>query len=165
MTTNSWRKTHRYEGYDYASAGSYFVTICLYQRSPILSDVVEDARVVLSEPGEMIVEALNELSNKYQSVALDSYIVMPDHVHAILHLGTDPDQLENPSLGTAIGWFKTMSTNWYIRGVKTSGWPRYDKHFWQLNFYDRILRNESEVETRREYIANNPSRWLGRQRI
>lgn len=81
MTTKPWRKTHRYEGYDYASAGSFFLTFCLYQRSPIFGDVSENAEVVLSEPGEMIGEALNELPTNYHSVALDSYLVMPDHVH------------------------------------------------------------------------------------
>lgn len=108
----------------------------------------------------MIVESLNEIPNKYQSVALDSYIVMPDHVHVILHLGTDPDLAETPTFGVVIGWFKTMTTNWYIRGVRNTNWPKYNKQFWRLNFYDRILRNEIELESRRRYITTNPSRWL-----
>ncbi|MCX6807771.1 MAG: hypothetical protein NTZ80_03180 [Patescibacteria group bacterium] len=33
------------------------------------------------------------------------------------------------------------------------------KPFWQLRFYDRIIRNEAELNRIREYILNNPLAW------
>ena len=62
-------------------------------------------------------------------------------------------------LGIYISWFKRMSTNEYIRGVKQRGWPPFPGKLWQRNYYDHIIRNESELERIREYIVNNPLKW------
>ncbi len=56
-------------------------------------------------------------------------------------------------------WFKTMTTNAYIRGVRDEGWPRFEGHLWQRSYHDRIVRNETELDHLREYIATNPLRW------
>ncbi len=58
-----------------------------------------------------------------------------------------------------VQWFKTMTTNQYIIAVKTRRCPKFDKHFWQRSFYDRIIRNEKELFSIREYIQNNPAQW------
>jgi len=69
-----------------------------------------------------------------------------------------------PTLGDIMDWFKTMTTNEYIRGVKGLGWPPFQCRFWQRNYYEHIIRNEGELERIREYIVNNPLRWhLDRQ--
>ena len=62
-------------------------------------------------------------------------------------------------LGKYISWFKRMSTNEYIRGVKQRGWSPFPGKLWQRNYYDHIIRNESELERIREYIVNNPLKW------
>ena len=62
-------------------------------------------------------------------------------------------------LGIYISWFKRMSTNEYIRGVKQRGWSPFPGKLWQRNYYDHIIRNESELERIREYIVNNPLKW------
>lgn len=58
-----------------------------------------------------------------------------------------------------IGWFKAMTTNAYIRGVKASGWPAFAGRFWQHNYYERVVRDESGLFFARQYIANNPTQW------
>ena len=62
-------------------------------------------------------------------------------------------------LPRVIQWFKTMTTNEYIRGVKQLGWPRFDGHLWQRNYYEHIVRNEGGLSQIREYIVNNPLKW------
>jgi len=56
-------------------------------------------------------------------------------------------------------WFKTMTTNAYIRGVKQSDWPPFPGRLWQRNYYERIVRDEAELGAIREYIAANPANW------
>jgi len=56
-------------------------------------------------------------------------------------------------------WFKTMTTNAYIRGVRDEGRPRFEGRLWQRSCHDRIVRNETELNRLREYIATNPLRW------
>ena len=62
-------------------------------------------------------------------------------------------------LPTIVQWFKTMTTNEYIRGVKTLGWLSFPRRLWQRNYYEHIIRNEGTLNAIREYIANNPLRW------
>ncbi|HLP48379.1 MAG TPA: transposase [Candidatus Kapabacteria bacterium] len=62
-------------------------------------------------------------------------------------------------LHAILRWFKTMSTNEYIKGVKQSGWPPFNGKLWQRNYYEHIIRNENELLQIREYVANNPANW------
>ncbi|MBW1788124.1 MAG: hypothetical protein JRK53_16105 [Deltaproteobacteria bacterium] len=62
-------------------------------------------------------------------------------------------------LPRVIQWFKTMTTNEYIRGVKQHGWPPFAGKLWQRNYYEHIIRNENDMAHIREYIRNNPVRW------
>lgn len=64
-------------------------------------------------------------------------------------------------LHTVMQWFKTMTTNGYIRGVKTLGWKPFDKKIWQRNYHEHIIRNEQSYQTISDYIINNPAKWKG----
>jgi putative endonuclease len=58
-----------------------------------------------------------------------------------------------------VQWFKTMSTNEYVHGVKEHGWTPFREHLWQRSFYDHVVRNDEALNRIREYIQNNPQRW------
>ena len=62
-------------------------------------------------------------------------------------------------LHRVIQWFKTMTTNEYICGVKQHGWTPFPGKLWQRNYYEHIVRNENEMARIREYIMNNPAQW------
>ena len=62
-------------------------------------------------------------------------------------------------LHTIVQWFKTMSTNAYIKGVINKGWQRFEKRLWQRNYYEHIIRNEKSLASISDYIRNNPSQW------
>jgi putative transposase len=64
-----------------------------------------------------------------------------------------------PTLGDAVGAFKSLTTDEYILGVKELGWPRFPNHFWQRNYYDHVIRDQDELEKIREYIRQNPLVW------
>ncbi len=52
-----------------------------------------------------------------------------------------------------------MTTNEYIRNVKRNNWEPFDQKIWQRNYYDRIIRNEKELDKIRKYIFENPLKW------
>jgi hypothetical protein len=56
------------------------------------------------------------------------------------HTGA-PQQAGAP-LPEIVQWFKTMTTNEYIRGVKQSGWLAFRGRLWQRNYYEHIIRSE-----------------------
>jgi len=58
-----------------------------------------------------------------------------------------------------VQWFKTMTTNEYIRGVKKNDWPPFPGKLWQRNYYEHIIRNETELFITQKYIVNNPIKW------
>ncbi len=103
---------------------------------------------------------------------------MPNHSHAIItNVGKDPvgadlrvcpdghrhghttGEHTGSPLHQVIQWFKTMTTNEYIRGVKQYGWTPFPGRLWQRNYYEHIVRNEYEMSRIREYIRNNPAQW------
>jgi REP element-mobilizing transposase RayT len=67
----------------------------------------------------------------------------------------------NAPLSQIVQWFKTMTTNDYIRGVKQSNWPQFYKRLWQRNYYEHIIRDQPDYERIAGYIADNPSNWAG----
>jgi len=62
-------------------------------------------------------------------------------------------------LPAIVQWFKTMTTNEYLRGVKTSGWAPFQGQLWQRNYYEHVIRDEESLNRIREYILNNPAQW------
>jgi putative transposase len=71
----------------------------------------------------------------------------------------DPRVRFNASLSDIIQWFKIMTTNEYIRGVKHSGWPPFRKRVWQRDYYEQIIRGDEVLARVRRYILDNPARW------
>ena len=62
-------------------------------------------------------------------------------------------------LGEIVQWFKTMTTNEFIRGVKESGWPRFDRKLWQRDYFEHVIRDEKSLNNIRRYIRANPLMW------
>ncbi|MDH5381382.1 MAG: hypothetical protein OEW75_11045 [Cyclobacteriaceae bacterium] len=70
-----------------------------------------------------------------------------------------PGEHMGSPLRGVVQWFKTMTTNEYIRGVKNLGWQPFDGKLWQRNYYEHIIRNERAYQYLSEYIRNNPEKW------
>jgi hypothetical protein len=52
-----------------------------------------------------------------------------------------------------------MTTNEYLREVKTSDWAPFQGRLWQRNYYEHVIRDEESLNRIREYILNNPAQW------
>lgn len=119
------RHNLRLADFAYAGAYVYFVTFCTQNRLPLLGSVQilsvgADPCVRPSPPGQMVAQWVKKLEEKFQGVQLIASVVMPDHVHILLR---GPEREENANLPQMIQWLKTQTTNAYIRGVKTNGFP------------------------------------------
>lgn len=62
-------------------------------------------------------------------------------------------------LPTAVQWFKTMTTNAYIRGVKELNWTPFNRKLWQRNYYEHIIRDGNDYGRIANYIKDNPMNW------
>lgn len=165
------RRSIRLQGYDYSQNGAYFLTSCIQNRAYLLGEVVEDT-INLNAAGQMIEKWWQEMGKRFPSLEIDEYVVMPNHFHGIVVITTtDPHiypnsagahagaPLQMPSIGKIVQWFKTMTTNDYIRGVKENRWQPFQGRLWQRNYYEHVIRNESGLNDIRSYIQSNSLRW------
>jgi REP element-mobilizing transposase RayT len=171
------RRSIRLKEYDYSQEGLYFVTICVQDMRCLFGKII-DGEMALNDAGKMIEKWCMELSHKFPDITLDTYIIMPNHFHAIIindgtvAVGADlcvcPDEnvdahvgapLQGSPLCTVVQWFKTMTTNEYIRGVKTLNWRPFDEKLWQRNYWEHIIRSDNSYQYIADYIMNNPAQW------
>ena len=151
------RRSIRIKDYDYSQDGGYFITICLQNRELLFGEIV-DAQMQLSIVGKMIQKWWQELENKFPNVVLGQYIIMPNHLHGIIHINWRTHR-SAPTIGDMVQWFKTMSTNEYIRGVKSGKFTPFEKSLWQRNYWEHVIRNDNDLDHICEYIINNPYNW------
>jgi REP-associated tyrosine transposase len=176
------RRSIRLKGYDYSQAGAYCVTIVAQNRACLFGEVV-NGEVYLNDAGQMLQSQWDALPERFANVELDEFIVMPNHMHSIVVIadnmnspvaappadvgdraGTRPAppndlHVHDPALGNIVGAWKSLATDEYIRGVRQHEWIPFERRLWQRNYWERIVRNEDDLNRTREYIINNPANW------
>ena len=155
----------RWHGYDYSQNGAYFVTICTQNRRRYFGEIcarqVVGAEAVLASTPlvERAVACWQEIPGHFPFAVPDAFMVMPDHVHGIIFFHKPDTNTEAPArfgpqsqnLAAVVRGFKVGVKAWATRtGVE---------FMWQQGYFDRVIRNETELQKAREYIRNNPSQW------
>jgi len=157
------RRSIRLRGYDYSSTGQYFVTICANGHLPLFDS--DNARSIINS-------AWHALPIRFPHTHLDEFVIMPNHVHGIIvidrrgELHVRPDrsavgQSGTPpnSLSRIIQAFKSITTQQYTHAVKEALVEPFDRRLWQRNYYERIIRNEDELDRVQKYIRDNTLNW------
>ena len=143
------RRSIRLQGFDYAQAGAYFLTICTDRRELVLQD--EPVR-------QRVLSAWHEIPVRFPSVVLDEFVIMPNHVHGIIMLrgaaSGSGAASSAPTLGRVVRAFKSVSAIAANEALGRSGQP-----FWQRNYYKHVIRDEEELNAVRRYIRENPLKW------
>jgi len=151
------RRSIRLQGYDYSQAGAYFVTLCIQNRECLFGEIA-NGEMRLNDAGRMVCHWYFELEHKFPDIKCDAFVCMPNHVHFIvvnvgadLRVRPDRESVYHPKgqthksastdahvilgehtgspLHRVVQWFKTISTNEYIRGVKQNGWSPFPGKF------------------------------------
>lgn len=164
------RRSMRLHDYNYASEGAYFITICARVRQPWFGNV-QGETIQLNDAGRMVHVEWQTLAMRFPQIELDSFIVMPDHIHGILCITGDtapitlpqpsrgrPNGTSRGSIGRIVQAFKSITTNIYTQHVLEHGWLAFPGKLWQRNYYEHIIRNEPDRQRIRDYILGNPSR-------
>ena len=146
--------------YDYSQNGAYYVTICTHNREALFGRVSYAGAhpcVRLNAAGVMIRNKLFSLEERFEGVRIDYHCIMPNHIHFVLikegaHTGAPLHEI--------IKWYKTQTTNNYIKLVKQNVLPPFNRHVWQKNNYEHVIRGERDLNEIRSYIENNPAKWF-----
>jgi putative transposase len=172
----SRKNSLRLKNFDYSLAGGYFVTLTTWQRIPLFGNIT-DNKVQLNLAGQCAAVLLQNLPRHF-SICLDTWVIMPDHLHAILILESrtgeasgrqsglskiniTPDASARPqgtlpgSLGAVIQNYKSLTTR-RINALRNTP----DQPVWQRNYYEHIIRDDNDLDRIRVYIRDNPAKWL-----
>ena len=137
-------KRRRLADYDYSQSGLYFVTICCQKKENFFWEktIYENNDFELTPAGKIVEEEIEKISDIYNNVRVDNFVVMPNHIHLIIEIfeeGNDLSQIVNQTKG------------------KISRRMGYSP--WQASFHDHIIRGEEDYEKIWNYIEANPSKW------
>jgi len=142
------RRSLRLREYDYSTSGAYFVTACAHKRACIFGEV-HGPRIVLNAAGRIVESTWYALVGHYHGIALDEFVMMPNHVHCIVTLSEGA-----PGLSEIIRGFKTFAARRINAFRGTPGRP-----VWQRGFHEHIIRSEEALRKIRAYVRDNPAKW------
>ncbi|AMR26596.1 hypothetical protein A0257_05405 [Hymenobacter psoromatis] len=148
------RRSIRYEGFDYSMAGYYALTLCARDKAHLFGVLPPDEPLQPSPLGELISHELLAIPIHYPTVRLDTWLLMPNHLHLILTLTRN----QVVAVSQVMGSFKSRCYGQWRRAQLAAGQPA-PPSCWQRNYYERIVRDAAELDAHRRYILDNPSRW------
>jgi putative transposase len=161
MHVRRFKKPLRYKGHDYRAPCAVHVTICTHARQHLFGTITLQG-MHLNAPGRFTEQVLLDLHSDAMGIAVDTHIVMPDHVHAIIVLGTNPRVQTADSIPDVVRRLKMRVVRSWPKGIERHGCQGYDTHLWHPSYYDTLIRNDAHLEKTREYILANPARWIER---
>ena len=155
------RKTTRLKFADYNDNQVIFITICTKNRKCILSRIVgtgvlDGPQVELTKFGMIANKYLQQLDDFYDDISIESYVIMPNHIHILLWVKGAEDgpsrtpvpTVQNTVLARFVSTFKRFCNK------------EYGTNIWQYRSYDHIIRNVQDYEEHLNYIDGNPACWL-----
>lgn len=165
---NAYRsETTQLKNWDYGSRGFYFVTICTKSKQPYFGRIVKNNGFIqnaavqrLTQIGDIVNQYWKDIPKHFPFVELDAFVIMPDHIHGILFLNrpkyeswrTNSFKPQSENLASIIRGFKAAVKKYAVMNKL--------EFEWQPRYYDRVIHAESELNIIRQYIANNPAKWL-----
>ncbi len=163
------RKHPRLTDFDYSAEGVYFVTICTQNKRCLLSNIVgrgftpaEEYEhlgsvrsvVELTPYGKIAEEQLFLLEERFLGLAVDEYVIMPNHIHVIFAINTETAGVNpRPTVMDIVCAYKSLTTR-ECKKIKPI------KKLFQTSFYEHIIRNEKDYNETVAYISGNPDKWL-----
>ncbi len=149
------RKNNRLKYHDYSSFGAYFITVCtanrknyFWQDVGAIIDRPQDVK--LSSYGKITEEAILKISSSYPSISIDSYVIMPNHIHLLLSIA--PKENGRSMIAPTISQVIKQLKGYVSKKIGTS--------VWQKSFHDHIIRNREDYNEHLWYIYENPIRWM-----
>jgi len=179
------RRSIRLKDYDYSQPGAYFVTICTHQKEFLFGNIF-DGQMRLSAVGALVLNVWEGLQQRFPTIELDAFAVMPNHVHCIIVIASVeaglalPDNSHPVGAGLALPRAQQAAPLQIVQGAASSAPTlgdiirafksisaiqgnrlllRTGVPLWQRNYYEHIIRDDNSLNRIREYIITNPMRW------
>jgi len=176
MTTKFDPKKHhrcsiRLKGFDYTQSGAYYITVVTFQRGHRFGEVVNGV-MRLNELGQIAHDEWFKTAvlRPYVELFEEEFVVMPNHVHGIVWIHNEPVRAEHRSALTTPAYTATNvapgSLGAIIRAYKSAVTYAVNALqnqrggvVWQRNYYEHVIRDEKDLQAKRDYILGNPLNW------
>ena len=166
------RQSYRLAGYDYASIGWYFITINTEKFVPLFGEI-QNGIMQLNDYGKIVYEEWLKTVKIRDYVTLEEFVVMPDHFHAIVAINKQKNNdnevgvFRSPShtLGAIVRGFKSAATTSIKIHATQHQIADFPTKIWQRNYYDRIIRDEKELNRIKKYIVDNPVNYERKKKM
>ena len=161
---NRYRKNSRLKDFDYSQPGYYFVTLCTKDKINYFGKVT-DSEISLNRLGKIAEYNWEQIPKHYQNVQIDTYIIMPNHIHGIIIINEaqiiNQLKFERSSTIPRYGLLSKIINSYKNIVTKTIKSEFGETQFrWQRSFYEHIIRSENSLSSIREYILQNPLKLL-----
>ncbi len=156
------RKHPRLDNYDYSRNGMYFVTVCAKNKKNLFGSFTvgrglapAENPIELNNLGKLVEQCLLATESRYQNISVDKYVIMPNHLHAIIRIEEAAGASPRPTLMDAICSFKSIATRECNKADGIAG-----RQIFQTSFYEHIIRTQVDYNDIWYYIDRNPLKWL-----
>ncbi|MEO6133498.1 MAG: transposase [Saprospiraceae bacterium] len=134
-------------------------------------------KMILNDFGKFALKEWLALSKRFDHIQLDTFQIMPNHMHAIVIIkALPPGQSveENYSsyfktLSDVVGAYKSIVSNLCLKLHKnkydSKGHVPYLGKIWKRSFHDHMIRDQPAHKSISRYIRNNPKNWIHRKRL
>ncbi len=153
------RKPLRMQGWDFTSPGWYFLTICTKNMHAAFGTVV-NGRMVLNAAGAAAEQSWRDIPEHFPRAVVDEHVVMPNHVHGLLHLTPDDWEFHgHTARREAFGKPIAGSVPTIVRSYKGAVSRALGESVWQSRFYEVRARDDAARANIRRYIGDNPRNY------
>jgi REP element-mobilizing transposase RayT len=135
-------------------AGYYALTICARDKAHLFGVLLPGEPLQTTLLGELVLIELLAIPTHYPTVRVDTWMLMPNHLHVILVLTRN----QTVAVSQVVGSFKSRCYGQWRQAQIAVG-QLAPVSCWQRNYYERIIRDATELDAQRRYIIDNPSRW------
>jgi REP element-mobilizing transposase RayT len=183
---NKYRvQSARLQGWNYSQNGVYFITICTAGRECLFGDIIvwtngvwmndvethgraslRRSSIQLSAIGQIVNQEWDKSFEIRSELFCDAFIIMPNHLHAILRIENKTPQTPQTIQHTGIAYRSPKSISSFVAGFKSSATKQINElrgtpklPVWQPRFYDHIIRTDAEFKRINDYINTNPEKW------
>ena len=168
------RKRLRLRELNYSEHNVYFLTLCCRDRKHLLGeirkspvgdgvlDVPPAEAMVFTRAGKIVDEKIREMSEKFDGVSVEKYVVMPNHIHMLLAVEDGGGTSRTPSpTGQEVN--RPVRTNEkipsFVSYLKRSTQRMCGSEIWQRGYHDHVVRDMRDLQNHWNYIDTNPLRW------
>ena len=150
------RKPNRLSSYNYDGDGVYFITVCTQDRKYLLSRIVGGGALdapqnQLTDMGKVVEKYLIS-GNQIDRVQIEKYVIMPNHIHMLLHVDFENGTSKAPSpTNAAVPHFISTWKRFCHRDI--------GEKIFQRSYHDHVIRNQQDYLKIWEYMENNPKQW------